>query len=106
MLQDNIPGIRPDLEQLTDKKCACKIAFCLASYTKKAAEAGRINTAKKCLRLAEEILAEENNSTRLAIENCFLYSLMQSPVFYHALHHQLPRLLKEEYYRQIYGRGI
>lgn len=106
MLQDNVPELRRDLEQLTDKKSTCKLANCLAAYTKKAAEEGKINTAKKCLRLAEEILKENNNSSRLAIENCFLYSLMQSLVFYRVLYEQLPPLLKAEYYKQIYGRAL
>lgn len=78
-----------------------------AEITKTAIITGNISRAKKCLALAERLLATGSNETKIAISNVYLFSVSSFMEMRHCtISNLFPKSLKSEYIKQIYASGV
>lgn len=78
-----------------------------AEITKTAIITGNINRARKCLALAERLLVNGNNETRIAITNVYVFSVSSFMELRHcSISNLFPNSLKAEYIRQINSTSV
>jgi len=78
-----------------------------AEITKTAIITGNINRARKCLALAERLLVNGNNETRIAITNVYVFSVSSFMELRHcSISNLFPISLKAEYIRQINSTSV
>jgi hypothetical protein len=78
-----------------------------AEITKTAIITGNISRAKKCLALAESLLATGSNETKIAISNVYLFSVSSFMEMRHCnISNLFPKSLKAEYIKQINASGV
>lgn len=78
-----------------------------AEITKTAIITGNISRAKKCLALAERLLATGSNETKIAISNVYLFSISSFMEMRHCnISNLFPKSLKAEYIKQINASGV
>lgn len=78
-----------------------------ANITKTAIISGNIVRAKKCLALAERLLATGSNETKLAISNVYVFSVSTFMELRHCnISNLFPKTLKAEYLKQINATSV
>lgn len=78
-----------------------------ANITKTAIISGNIVRAKKCLALAERLLATGSNETKLAISNVYVFSVSTFMELRHCnISNLFPKTLKSEYLKQINATSV
>ena len=78
-----------------------------ANITKTAIISGNIVRAKKCLALAERLLATGSNETKLAISNVYVFSVSTFMELRHCnIYNLFPKTLKAEYLKQINATSV
>ena len=78
-----------------------------AEITKTAIITGNINRARKCLALAERLLVNGNNETKIAITNVYVFSVSSFMELRHcSISNLFPTSLKAEYIRQINSTSV
>ena len=78
-----------------------------AEITKNSIITGNISRAKKCLALAEQLLATGSNETKIAISNVYVFSVSSFMELHHcSISNLFPKFLKAEYIKQIYTSGV
>ena len=78
-----------------------------AEITKNAIITGNISRAKKCLALAEQLLATGSNETKIAISNVYVFSVSSFMELHHcSISNLFPKSLKAEYVKQINTSGV
>lgn len=78
-----------------------------AEITKTAIISGNINRARKCMALAERLLINGNNETRIAITNVYVFSVSSFMELRHCnISNLFPISLKAEYLRQINSTSV
>lgn len=109
ILGDALPDINYELEKLASTKNIYKTVACFVDYTKELLLTGKMKSVKKCLKLAEKMLNEGNNTVKNAIENVYVYSLGTLLDVSDATSTELKKIfnggLRKEYHRQIMASG-
>ncbi len=78
-----------------------------ANITRTAIISGNIVRAKKCLALAERLLATGSNETKLAISNVYVFSVSTFMELRHCnISNLFPKTLKAEYLKQINATSV
>jgi hypothetical protein len=78
-----------------------------AEITKTAIITGNISRAKKCLALAERLLINGSNETKIAISNVYIFSVSSFMELRHcSISNLFPQTLKAEYIKQINTSGV
>lgn len=78
-----------------------------AEITKAAIISGNIVRAKKCLALAERLLATGSYETKNAISNVYVFSVSTFMELHHCtISNLFPKKLKAEYLKQINSSGV
>lgn len=77
-----------------------------ANMTKVFIIRGELHRARRCLKIAEELLSKGSLEVRCAVTNVFIYSVSSFMECHHySIKRFFPKSLQTEYYKQVYTSG-
>jgi hypothetical protein len=110
ILQREFPEMNCGGETLSNPNNVYKTIACFVDFTRQLIDKGNINSVKRCLKLAERMLDDGNNTVKNAIENVYVYSLGIVIDLSVPTTNKLKKIfngsLKKEYYRQVSASGV